>query len=157
MKSITLLLLTAGAVAVSVYALAALAGSSEAPRVVDAPTTDQQLTSIERGRYLVHQVGLCIDCHSPRDGKGRWIPELHLTGSPLPFKPAEPMPWMSVAPKIAGLPAGYTEEQTVHFLMTGERPNGLPPPLPPMPEYRLNQPDAQAVSAYLRSLGSSDE
>ncbi len=62
---------------------------------------------------------------------------------------------MPVAPKIAGLPNGFTADDTVHFLMTGERPQGRPAPLPPMPAYRLERADAEAVTAYLRSLGSA--
>jgi mono/diheme cytochrome c family protein len=62
------------------------------------------------------------------------------------------MPWASFAPRLAGLPAGYTQEQIVHFLMTGERPDGRPGPLPPMPAYRFEREDAEAIVAYLKSL-----
>lgn len=122
------------------------AGSTPTRRLVDDPAL------VERGRYIAHRVGMCIDCHSPRDEKGRFIEDRHLTGSPLPFAPAVPMPWALAAPRIAGLPADFTEEDTVHFLMTGERPNGRPPPLDPMPPYRLNRADAESVVAYLHSL-----
>lgn len=106
---------------------------------------------IRRGQYLVHNVAGCIDCHSPRDEKGQFIADKHLTGSVLPFAPTVPMPWSPAAPAIAGF-EGYTSEQAVKFLMTGERPSGVPP-LPPMPAYRLNKEDAKAVVAYLKSLG----
>jgi hypothetical protein len=98
---------------------------------------------------------MCIDCHSPRDEKGAFVESKHLTGSPLPFAPTVPMPWMPASPKIAGLPAGFTKADTIHFLMTGERPNGKPAPLPPMPPYRMNRDDAEAVTAYLQSLGDA--
>jgi hypothetical protein len=62
------------------------------------------------------------------------------------------MPWAGAAPRIAGLPAGYSAEDLVHFLMTGERPHGLPPPLPPMPPYRMNREDAEAAVAFIQSL-----
>jgi mono/diheme cytochrome c family protein len=146
MKPITIVLGTAGAVAVSVFALVALAGGARSTE----PQSDAQ--RLERGRYLVHQVGLCIDCHSPRDAKGELIESKHLTGSPVMFKPTVPMPWMPVAPRLAGLPAGFTEQDMVHFLMSGKRPNGRPNPMPPMPPYRMNRDDAQAVAAYLQSL-----
>ncbi|AOS43886.1 Cytochrome c [Lacunisphaera limnophila] len=105
---------------------------------------------IERGRYLVHDVAGCVDCHSPRDEKGQFLADRHLTGAVLGFAPTVPMPWAPAAPSIAGL-EGYTTEQAVTFLMTGTRPSGVPP-LPPMPAYRLNQADARAVVAYLQSL-----
>ena len=105
---------------------------------------------LERGRYLVNGVGLCADCHSPRGPDGQFLSGAHLTGSPLPFAPTVEMPWATVAPPIAGLP-GYTREQAVRFLMEGERPSKLPV-LPPMPPFRLNQSDAEAVADYLLSL-----
>lgn len=108
---------------------------------------------IERGRYLTHHVAGCVDCHSPRDQQGRFITDRHLTGSVLTFTPTVPMPWAPAAPALVGF-EGYTAEQAVKFLMTGERPSGVPP-RPPMPEYRLNADDAAAVVAYLKSLRKS--
>lgn len=105
---------------------------------------------IERGRIFVHNTGMCTDCHSPRDEKGQFIEGKHLMGSVLTFAPTVPMPWAPAAPMIAGL-EGYTNEQAVKFLMTGERPSGTPP-RPPMPAYRLQEDDARAVVAYLKSL-----
>lgn len=143
---------TAGAVALCALGIVAFAASL-APETVQPPPSDRQAL-LARGEYLVHQVGLCIDCHSPRGEGGEFVAGRHLTGAPLSFSPAVPMPWAPVAPPIAGMPAGWSEEGLVHFLMTGERPNNLPPPLPPMPPYRLDRPDAEAVAAYLQSLGS---
>lgn len=107
-------------------------------------------TLVERGRYLVNGVGLCADCHTPRDEKGGFVMEHWLMGSALGFKPLAEMPWSPVAPPIAGLPS-MTAEQAKHFLMHGVRPDGSHP-RPPMPEYRLNEADATAVVAYLKSL-----
>jgi mono/diheme cytochrome c family protein len=76
-----------------------------------------------------------------------------LQGAPLAFAPIGPMPWAPIAPQIAGGPAGYTDGQFVNFLKTGARPDGSRP-LPPMPGYRLNDEDARAVVAYIRSLAS---
>ena len=105
---------------------------------------------LARGKYLVDQAGQCQDCHTPRNEKGEFVKEQWLLGSALPFKPAVPMPWTEVAPPIAGLPT-LTHEQAVHFLMTGERP-GKPRVTPPMPEYRFDEADAEAIAGYLKSL-----
>ncbi len=110
-------------------------------------------SQVEHGRYLVHQVAMCIDCHSPRDEKGQFIEGRHLAGSQLDITPTVPMPWALVAPNLAGLPPHYTRETMTQFLMTGERPGGLPPPFPPMPEFRMHPRDAAAVASYLESLG----
>jgi mono/diheme cytochrome c family protein len=115
-----------------------------------ALASDKPEPVLEKGRYLTHNVAGCIDCHSPRDERGQFIADRHLTGAVLGFAPTVPMPWAPAAPSLVGL-EGYTAEQAVKFLMTGERPGGIPP-RPPMPEYRLTAEDAKAVVAYLKSL-----
>ena len=77
---------------------------------------------------------------------------LLVLGAPIGFAPLSPMPWMAYAPRLAGLPAGFNEEEFIHFLMTGERPQGRGHPLPPMPPYRFARSDAEAITAYLRTL-----
>lgn len=47
---------------------------------------------IDRGKYLVENVGMCGDCHTPHNEKGEPIREKWLQGSPLAFKPTVPMP-----------------------------------------------------------------
>ena len=118
------------------------AASAEPPKAVD---------KLARGKYLVEQAGQCQDCHTPHNEKGEAVKEQWLLGSALPFKPSVPMPWMPAAPPIAGLPT-LTHDQAVHFLMTGERP-GKPRVTPPMPEYRFDKADADAIATYLKSLG----
>ena len=112
--------------------------------------------TVERGRYLVEQIGMCGDCHSPHNEKGEPVREKLLQGTQLPFKPAVPMPvWADKAPNIAGLP-GWEDKDAVKFLMTGLAYNDLPA-RPPMPQYRFNQEDAIAIVAYLRSLAPVKE
>jgi mono/diheme cytochrome c family protein len=106
---------------------------------------------VARGKYLVEQVGLCGDCHTPRDDKGEFVKEQWLKGATLDFKPIAPVPvWVDKAPAIAGLP-GWEKDAAIRFLMTGVASNGLPS-RPPMPQFRFNVQDAQAIVAYLKSL-----
>jgi mono/diheme cytochrome c family protein len=111
----------------------------------------QNRDAIARGRYLVERVGVCGDCHTPTiDGKrdrSHW-----LGGAVFPYK--SPPGFATIAPRIAGLPAGWSREQTVRFLETGARPDGTQA-RPPMPAYRLNPEDASAVTSYLESLRKS--
>jgi len=94
---------------------------------------------------------MCDDCHTPRDERGRPIAAKYLQGAPIGFKPIAPVPvWADKAPAIAGLP-GWEDAAAIKFLMTGIAYNDLPP-RPPMPAYRFNRQDAEAVLAYLRSL-----
>jgi len=116
-------------------------------RRVHAPAS----VGVARGKYLVEQVGLCGDCHTPRDNNGDFIKEQWLKGATLDFKPIAPVPvWVDKSPAIAGLP-GWEKDASIRFLMTGVASNGLPS-RPPMPQFRFNVQDAQAIVAYLKSL-----
>ena len=84
------------------------------------PQSEAGKARLERGRYLVQQVGLCGDCHTPRDDKGQPIEGKTLQGARVMFKPTVPMPsWGEFAPPIAGLP-GFTDAQAITFLTTGK-------------------------------------
>jgi mono/diheme cytochrome c family protein len=124
----------------SLLAAATAAASAEAPA-----------DTVARGRYLVENVIGCADCHSQRDQRGQIVAATHLMGATLPFAPTVPMPaWGATAPAIVDVP-GYTDAQAVTLLMHGTKPDGQMP-RPPMPQFRLNEEDARAVVAYLRSL-----
>ena len=106
---------------------------------------------IAHGEYLVKAIGQCGDCHTPMNEKGEFIPGKWLQGKKLDFAPTVPMPvWADTSPNIAGLP-GWDHEKAVQFFMTGLAPNGQPA-RPPMPAYKMNGADAEAVVAYLQSL-----
>jgi Cytochrome C oxidase, cbb3-type, subunit III len=107
--------------------------------------------SAARGQYIVERVGMCADCHTPRDEKGELIHSKALQGFEIGSRPIHPRPWADYAPPIAGLPAHFSPEQMVKFLETGIRPDGSVP-RPPMPPYRLSHEDAQSVTAWLNSL-----
>jgi mono/diheme cytochrome c family protein len=112
-----------------------------------APTPEQV---IARGEYLVTAIGGCNDCHTPMTPQGPDMAQA-LQGATLIFAPTVQIPWAPVAPPLAGGPAGYSDEQFASFLQTGRRPDGSMT-LPPMPQFRLNENDAQAVVAYIKTL-----
>jgi mono/diheme cytochrome c family protein len=110
--------------------------------------------ALQRGEYLVERVGMCSDCHSPRDQTGQFIRAEWLRGAPVDIIPKHPIPgWSEAAPPLAGLPPNYTQAQLVTFLETGIRPDGSPA-RPPMPPYRFSRTDAEAVAEYLKSRQS---
>src|SRR5882672_5092811 len=125
----------------------ALAGQKK----VNRKLTAMSAARVVRGKYLVEQVAMCGDCHSPRNERGEPIQDQWLHGGPLSFKPIESVPvFADKAPNIAGLP-GWGKDAAIKFMMTGIARNDLPS-RPPMPRYRFNEPDAEAIVAYLRSL-----
>ena len=81
---------------------------------------------LARGKYLVEDVGLCGDCHTPHNEKGEPVAGQLFKGATLPFKPIVPMPvWADKASNIAGLP-GWEKDAAIKFLMTGIAYNGCP-------------------------------
>lgn len=128
------------------FTLALIAGGV----MTTASAADQE--TLRRGEYLVERVGMCSDCHSPRDQTGQFIRTEWLRGAPIDVVPRHPIPgWAEFAPSLAGLPAHYTEAALVTFLETGTRPDGSQAG-PPMPPYRFSRTDAQAIVEYLKSL-----
>lgn len=118
----------------------------------EAPPTREEV--VARGQYIATSIGGCNDCHTPMTPTGPDMTRA-LQGAPLGFQlvPAleGQVPWAPVAPPLAGLPAGYTEEQLASFLQTGMRADGSQA-RPPMPQFRMNEEDARAVAAYISSV-----
>ncbi len=77
----------------------------------------------------------------------------HLLGAKITFKPNDPLPssvWADTAPPISGLTI-LTDEEAVVFFTTGKMPDGKLARAP-MPAYRFSKIDADALTAYLKSL-----
>ncbi len=114
-------------------------------------TGPQQLS---RGKYLVENVGMCQDCHTPRDERGQFDRSKWLQGARMDARPSHPVPnWTSDVPGIAGLPR-LGDAAVIKLLETGVMPNGKQA-RPPMPQLRLTHEDAVAVADYLKSLPST--
>ena len=105
----------------------------------------------EHGRYLVHHVALCVECHSPRDENGDIIPGREFTGAPIPVRPAGRSDWALQAPRNRGLP-GYTPELAIRLLTQGGVDRDGRQLRAPMPRFRMTVQDAADVVAYLKSL-----
>ena len=111
---------------------------------------------IERGRYLVEDVGMCGECHSPRDARGNLDRSRWLQGAPTWFRPIQPQPnWAYAAPALAGLPS-FTDADMANIMERGLTPQGAPI-RPPMHVYHMTHEDALAIVAYLRSLRPGTE
>jgi len=106
---------------------------------------------VERGRYLTHDVAMCVQCHSPRSDKGDIQRDQEFAGARIRVESPFPgPPWATHAPNLRGL-VGFSDEAILRLLVEGIAHTGAPPQ-PPMPPFRMNREDATAVVAYLRSL-----
>lgn len=105
-----------------------------------------------RGKYIVEQVAMCVQCHTPRTQNGQLLLSRYLQGAAVPVAaPANfQIDWAYKAPAIIGLP-GYTRQEGIRLLMEGITPDRRTPKAP-MPKFRLTRADAEAVVDYLRSL-----
>ena len=105
---------------------------------------------IEKGRYLITISG-CNDCHTDGFMKNPDIPESDwLTGSALGWQG----PWGTTYPANLRLTVqNLSEEQWVDMLKTRK---GMPPM--PWPSVNgMNEEDARALYAYIKSMGAKGE
>lgn len=118
----------------------------------EEPLTPQQ----ERGKYLVHNVAMCIYCHTPKDADGNLLERQLLAGAPFPLNSPYPSQvWGFQPANLRSLPERWGEEEFIRFLQTRKNPNGYVP-RPPMPPFRMTREDAQAIAAYLNTLPPLD-
>jgi mono/diheme cytochrome c family protein len=110
---------------------------------------------VARGKYLVDNVALCGDCHTPMLPSGQPDQSRAMKGAALTFQPLQPIPkWSSAAPDLTPKGAvwkAWGENGFRKFLQTALDPRGHPAD-PPMPAYKFSPEDAEAVLAYLKTL-----
>jgi mono/diheme cytochrome c family protein len=139
----------AGAFVALVASVVAQAKPPVQPAAAQHTAPDAAL--IARGDYLTHSVAMCVQCHSPRDERGSIIESREFTGGAIPVRsPWANKDWAFLAPNISGLP-GFTDEQVISLLMTGRMSPDRPAPKGPMPPFRMQRAEAEAIVAYLRS------
>ena len=107
--------------------------------------------NVQRGQYLVENVAMCGECHTPRDSQGQTDNARRLEGAPMWFTPVVAQPdWAYRAPALAGLPS-FTDADMTMILEKGLQPTGRAI-RPPMHVFHMSHEDAMAVISYLRSL-----
>ena len=116
-----------------------------------APPLPSSNGEVARGKYIVENVAMCPQCHTPRESNGALDSTRPLDGAPEFFQPPHPdSDWPLKAPRIGGNPPA-SDQDLVKLLTTGIWTDGKPLRLPMMP-FRMNEADAKAVVAYLKSV-----
>ena len=106
---------------------------------------------VARGKYIVEDVAMCGNCHTPRLPDGELDRSRWLAGAPVPYLPAQPTSdWPIQAPRLAGSPPATTAGM-ITLLTTAAWTDGKPL-RNPMPHFHMTRSDAEAVVAYLRAL-----
>ena len=106
---------------------------------------------VARGKYIVEDVAMCGNCHTPRLSDGELDRSRWLAGAPTPYLSAQPVgDWPINEPRLAGTPP-TTNEGMITLLTTAVWIDGKPL-RDPMPHFHMTRADAEAVVAYLRSL-----
>jgi mono/diheme cytochrome c family protein len=119
------------------------------PQPVDTVPASSDSSPLERGRYLVH-VAHCINCHTPRDEKGKPLPGMEFAGG------ADIDGFGVASANITPDPSGigyYDERLFIRTLRTGHV--GARPLRPPMPWWvfrNMSDSDLKAIFTYLRTV-----
>jgi len=116
-----------------------------------APAIPATQAEIVRGKYIVENVAMCPQCHTPRYDDGSLDHAHELDGASEFFQPPHPdADWPLKAPRIGGNPPA-SDQDMIKLLTTGIWTDGKPLRLPMMP-FRMSEADAKAVLAYLKSV-----
>ena len=115
----------------------------------------QAQTAAERGKYLVLVAG-CTDCHTPGHFFGKPDMTKYLGGSNVGFFVPDLGTFYgpNLTPdKETGL-GKWTDDQVIHALQTGERPDGrvLAPTMPWRAYAQMKRSDVADIVAFLRTL-----
>jgi mono/diheme cytochrome c family protein len=116
-----------------------------------APSASANSSVVERGKYIVESVAVCGQCHTPRDSEGNLDLGRRLQGGPVPWQPSSPdSNWPQTVPRIGGTPPA-PDADMIKLLTTGIWTSGNRLRAP-MPQFRMERSDAEAVVAYLKSV-----
>lgn len=122
------------------------------PEPLDAPVPSPDLRdAVRRGEYLV-TIGVCADCHTPKNDRGEQIAGLEFGGGFVLQDSAGQTASSNLTPDPSGIPY-YTEELFVDTMRTGRVVARQLNDIMPWWAYRnMTDDDLRAIFAYLRTL-----
>lgn len=113
------------------------------PPPLDVASSDP--AAIERGRYLVHKVSLCVECHGDDLG-GKLVTDTPLTRL-----------WGTNLTKgRGGVGTTYTDADFVRAMTHGVKKDGRSVIFMPSQDYKFTAADVSALIAYIRSVPPVD-
>jgi mono/diheme cytochrome c family protein len=126
----------------------------------ESPPPAAPVSGVARGEYLVHAVGHCGECHTPRSAMTMALDNSRFLAGNLKKTGPEGQATPNLTPdKATGL-GDWTEEQIVTYLGTGNRPDGdvagglmeemIQGTLAGLKD--LTKADLQAIARYLKSI-----
>lgn len=115
------------------------------PPAVAVPHGDQ--AAIEHGRYLVHKVSMCVECHGEDLGGKVYMDALPVMGR---------LSGTNLTRGRGGLGAAYSDEDFVRAMVHGVRKDGRSVLFMPSQDYHFSEADLQGIIAYIRSLPPVD-
>jgi mono/diheme cytochrome c family protein len=142
-------------VAIALFAVQITSAFAQAPKpqAQTPQRASDKGSDVARGKYLVEGVAMCGQCHTPLDSRGNPDRRHWLQGGPVPFMPSETnADWPVRVPRIGGTPPA-DDADMVKLLTTGIWTTRARLRFP-MPQFRMDRNDAEAVVAYLKTLPS---
>ena len=104
------------------------------------------------GNYLVNAVGVCGDCHTPRDQHGQPIAAMYLAGGNLFDESGRAVASANITPDPSGI-SYYDEAMFVQVMRTGlVKGRKLNVMMPTWAFDGLTDQDLKAIYAYLRTI-----
>ena len=102
--------------------------------------------AVERGRYLVHEVSMCIECHG-QDLGGKMMIESPVMGF---------VGGSNLTSGRGGIGAAYSDADFVRVMLHGVKKDGRTVVYMPSQDYHFRERDVAALVAYIRSLPPVD-
>lgn len=146
-----------------------VADASIADATVDQPDSAPEADAapvdpmVARGRYLVENVLVCTECHTPRNPNGTLDTGRWLAGTEclIDLDPADPNAGCLNSGNLTNHDTGlatYTDEEIKDMFLNGVRPNGeaLIDVMPYYQTHNITADDADAVVAFLRTVKGVD-
>jgi mono/diheme cytochrome c family protein len=149
-----------------VAVLAVGCGDNKVPQSIDAPMPDTGRSQVDRGRYIMNNLGVCTFCHTPLNPDGsrdltRLFAGVECLFDFVPDNFPNPGDGVGIgcvnSRNLTNDPTGLmfaTDEQIKDAFRNGNRTDGkkLSPVMPWWAFHNMSDDDADSIVAYLRTV-----